>query len=248
MPNLITSLTATTELEAVNKMLRAIGSAPITDLTAGQAQTDVAMATAELRDTAREVQSMPWQFNTRFQVPILPTATQAWTDPDGTNPGLLNIFKPPANLGSFTPSQTLGQVGRSGLPLDLAISPSTVYVESLAPVLVFYDRTFNRDGLVAADFPKLYIDATYLFDFTQLPETARAYITVLAGRRFIENVVGSTEVAGFKQKDELFAIRNLKRDQGDEDTYNMLDHPDVSRVLGGRPRGAGLRVDWRRGG
>jgi hypothetical protein len=238
---LITNLAASTELQAVNAMLRAIGEAPITDLTAAQDLTDVAMATQALKQAAREVQSLPWQFNTRFQVPISPAGTLAWTDPDGTQL-TLNIFTPPTNLASFTPSARPDFV--AGAPLDIAIMPSTVY----APLgtLVFYDRRFNRDGFDSTKEPLLFIDATYFFDFEQLPETARRYITVLAGRRFLQGVVGDPELAGFQRQDELIALRALQRDQGDTDSNNMLRHPDVFRVLGFRPRITGSFVDTRR--
>jgi hypothetical protein len=241
MPNLITNLTATTELEAVNAMLAAIAEAPITDLSAGQALTDVAMATNELRKATREVQTLPWKFNTRFQVPISPAGTVVWTDPDGTI-NTLNVFTPPANLSSFEASPTAAQT-KSGRPLDLTLGPSVVYTPGTQ---VFVDRTYNRDGLIATDYPKLYIDATYFFDFMQLPESARAYITVLAGRRFIQSVVGAQELVGFTQQDTGITLRTIKRDQGIEDSYNLLDNPDVRMSLGMRPRMGGPFVDTRR--
>lgn len=247
MPNQITNLTATTELEAVNQMLRATGSAPITDLAAGQALTDVAMATAALRDAAREVQALPWQFNTRFQVPITSVGgIIGFTDEFLTSPTNLNCFAPPSNLASFTPSRRSDQA-QLGLDQDIVIGPpSPTTATALGAPLLFLDRRFNREGFVATDYPKLYIDATYFYDFTQIPETARKYITVLAGRRFVQSVIGSQELAGFQQEDEMLALRSLKRDQGDEDVYNMLNHPDVSRALG-RPRAAFSYVDGRRG-
>lgn len=241
--SLITNLTGTSELEAVNKMLAAIGQAPVTDLVAGQAQTDVATATTFLKDATRGLQTEPWQFNTRFQVPILPTSSGfPWTDEDGTEVDL-NIFVPPANLASFTPSQTAAQQ-LNGFPLDIAIGPGALY--DFFPVL-FIDRRYNRDGFPLDKFPKLYIDATYYYDFEQIPETARQYITVLAGRRFIQSVLGEADLVGFQREDELIALRALKRDQGDTDSYNMLKNPDVSRVLGFRPRYTGNFVDLRRG-
>lgn len=240
----ITNLTGTTELEAVNAMLAAIGEAPIADVTAGLTLTDVSMAVSKLREATREVQSVPWKFNMRFQVPLSPTgAPLAWTDADGTAQ-TLNVFTPPSNLLAFTPS-TAPLMFKQGFTLDLAIQPSTVY--SPVGTLVFYDRRFNRDGLIATDFPKLYIDAMYGFNFEQMPETARRYASVLAGRRFIGSVVGSQELEGFALKDEMAALRSLKRDQGDEDNYNVLNHPDVARVLGFRPRTTGPAVDMRRG-
>jgi hypothetical protein len=239
LPPLITNLTATSELEAVNTMLAAIGSAPITDLTAGQALTDVEMATERLRAATREVQSAPWQFNRRFQVPIAPTTTLAWTDADGTA-RTLNVFVPPSNLAGFEPSTATAQNGS----LDLVIGPSVVYAP--AGTMIFIDRAFNREGLIATDHPKLYIDGWYFFNFEQLPETARRYIAVLAARRFIAASTGAQELEGFTLKDEAQALRLLKRDQGDDDNYNMLDHPDVYRVLGGRPRITGNFTDPRR--
>lgn len=238
----ITNLAATTELEAVNAMLAAIGESPITDLDAGQALVDVEKATNELRNATRDVQTTPWQFNTRFQVPLSPAGTTAWTDPDGTA-YTLNVFTPPAKLASFTPSPTAAQ-NRRGLPLDLAILPSVVYTPG---TLVFVDRTFNRDGLIQADFPKLYLDISYWLDFTQLPESARRYITILAGRRFIAHVLGSTDLVGFEERDEMQALRTLRREHGMEDTYNMFDTPDMARYFGGRPRTTGFFTDLRRG-
>lgn len=242
MPNLITNLTATTELEAVNAMLAAIAEAPITDLSAGQALTDVAMATNELRKATREVQTLPWKFNTRFQVPLTAAGTVSWTDPDGTVT-TLNVFTPPSNLASFTASPTSAQT-RSGRVLDLTIGPSVVYTPGTQ---VFVDRTYNRDGLPQADYPKLYIDATYLLDFVQVPESARQYITVLAGRRFIKNTVGATEMVGFQQQDEAIGLRTLKRDQGIEDTFNLFDNPETRAALGYRPRMTAPFTDVRRG-
>lgn len=221
-------------------MLAAIGSAPITDLAAGQALTDVQMATERLRAATRECQSAPWEFNRRFQVPLSPVDTLAWTDPDGTAQ-TLNVFAPPTNLAGFEASPALVN-GTS--PLDLVIGPSVTYAPS--GTMIFIDRTFNREGLIASAHPKLYIDGWYFFNFEQLPETARRYISVLAARRFIAATMGSSELEGFSLKDEAQALRLLKRDQGDDDSYNMLDHPDVSRVLGYRPRITGSFTDTRR--
>lgn len=242
MPNLIINLTATTELQAINAMLAAIGSAPITDLTVGQALSDVAMATEELRKAAREVQTVPWQFNTRFQHALSPVGTVAWTDADGTA-NTLNVFTPPTNLASFRASPVSAQV-RSGRVMDLVIGTSVVYVPGTQ---VFIDRTFYREGLIAGTYAKLFIDATFLFDFATIPETARRYITVLAGRRFAASVVGASETVGFAQQDEVAALRILKRDQGMEDNFNMLDNPDVGRAVGLRPRMIGVTTDFRRG-
>lgn len=227
---LITNLSATTELEAVNTMLAAIGEAPITDLAAGQALLDVQLATERLRAAAREVQSVPWQFNRR-RLTLAPAAQLAWTDPDGTAQAL-NVFTPPLRLAGFEPAST-----RVCAVPDVVLGPSVVYAP--AGTLIFIDRANNREGLLTSSYPTLTIAGWFFFDFEQLPETARRYITVLAARRFIASTLGSQEIEGFTLKDEAQALRLFKRDQGDDTRPNMLDHPDVNRVLGGRPRASG---------
>jgi hypothetical protein len=96
---------------------------------------------------------------------------------------------------------------------------------------VFYDRARNRDGWPLSERSHLYIDAVWLFDFEYLPETCRNYIVVQASRRLAYNVLGSEELGRFKNADELRALRRLKRDQGEDDDYSMLDNADVAVVF-----------------
>lgn len=96
---------------------------------------------------------------------------------------------------------------------------------------IFYDRARNRDGWPLSERSHLYIDAVWLFDFESLPETCRNYIVVQSSRRLAYNVLGSEELGRFKNADELRALRRLKRDQGEDDDYSMLDNADVSIVF-----------------
>lgn len=66
------TLIATTELEAVNQMLRAIGESPVNSLS-GQ-NVDVVTAQALLRETSREVQSEGWHFNQEDEWDLIPDA------------------------------------------------------------------------------------------------------------------------------------------------------------------------------
>ncbi len=106
---LITNLTPTTELEAVNAMLAAIGEAPISALE-GATQADVQIALALLRMTTREVQSWGWRWNLDFGYEILPFDTYESTDSNG-DVITLNVFVPPPRLASFEVSQCPGQQG-----------------------------------------------------------------------------------------------------------------------------------------
>jgi len=59
----------TTELEAVNTMLSAVGSQPVNSLDAG---AEVAIAKNILRETRREVLSRGWSFNYETEVKLTP--------------------------------------------------------------------------------------------------------------------------------------------------------------------------------
>ncbi len=239
----ITSLVATTELEAVNGMLSAIGEAPISDVDAAT-QADVEMAVNILRDTCREIQSLGWKFNTEHALAVAPSVSGfSWTDPDASTLAI-DIFRPPTGLISFTISPLASQISAAvGGLLDVSLRPSKQYTTGspAAAVLVFYDRARNRDGFPATenrDF--LYIDPVWLFDYAMLPESARRLIILVATRRFIESTLGEANLVNFKFPDQQDALRALVREQGIRDTASLLDHPDSARIFGGRPRTTAL--------
>lgn len=234
MAPLIVNLSATTELEAVNAMLSAIGEAPLaagTDL-ATATQADVQMALNILRNVTREVQSMGWKFNTEFGREIAPTAAYAWVDSAGVTTNL-NIFAPPAGMISFSVTKLPEQQGTR--LVDTEIRDSRKYVPGTR---VFYDRSKARDGFPLDLHPFLYINPVWFIDFEDMPEVARRYCTARAAREFAESSVGSETLSDFSKRNEAMALRLLKREQGEEDDYNMLYNADVSRARGRRPGGA----------
>jgi hypothetical protein len=235
MTRQITQLSAATELEAVNVMLSAIGEAPLaagTDL-ATVTDADVQAAVSILRDATRNVQTKGWRFNREFGYELAPDGTLDWPTRDG-NTTTLNVFTPPANMARC--DVTAGQA------LDLIIRRARKYGEPTQP-LVFYDRAKNRDG-IENEF--LYIDPVWLFDFEDLPQEARSYITLLAARQFAQRILGSAERAGFTQQDENRAALLMIELHGSDDKYNILDNADVADALGGRPYGSGMVYDIRK--
>lgn len=236
MSNVLSSILPTTEVDAVNVLLSVIGESPLlaaTDLSAATA-SDVVMGINMLKEASRNVQMEGWRFNTEWGYQLLPFTTFSWVDTAGVTT-LLNIFKPPAGLAKFSSSTTSPQVGAHWL--DVVIRPSRKYVETALPVLVFYDRTNNRDGLKATDYPFLSIDPTWFLNFVDMPEEARTYITVLAARRFAARVLGSDTLVGFTQRDEGMALRALKREHGLVDGYNIFSNAGSWRFRGGRRSG-----------
>jgi hypothetical protein len=232
MAQVITNISPTTELQAVNAMLAAIGESPVSTLD-GATQADVQMALNELLTATRELQNTPWRFNFEQGFEVAPAAMTLWTDSQNNTTGL-NIFKVPSNVSSWR----MTFCTENG-DLDLVQRPGKQYIEDGDPVPILYDRAHNRDGADAETYPFVYLDIIYSFNFEDLPETARRYITVVAARRFIQSVDGSTELYGFTARDEAIARRNFLRDQSEDQELNMLNTATAFMMLGARPRESG---------
>lgn len=230
MAPVIVNLTPLTETQAVNVMLRQIGEQPVADASASTL-ADVEMALAILTETTRESLSEGYKFNTTFNRRINPSASFTWTDPDSTTVAL-SIFTPPTGLLAF--EVTNGSLPNFAGRVDLALMPSEQYTTGspAAPVLVFYDREHNRDGLPAASFPYIYIDPVWYRNFEDLPQEARRYITIRAARIFTQNSVASDKLAAFTSDDELVALRQLKRRHGLLRTYNVFNNAEMASKLG----------------
>tara|TARA_R100001443_G_scaffold106838_1_gene116413 strand:+ start:118 stop:726 length:609 start_codon:yes stop_codon:yes gene_type:complete len=69
------AIAATTELEAINIMLAAIGEAPVNTLT-GSLPVDVKIAQSTLVEINKSVQAEGWSFNTEIDVTFTPNASK----------------------------------------------------------------------------------------------------------------------------------------------------------------------------
>lgn len=224
----LTPLSTTSELAAVNRLLSAIGEAPISDLT-NSTREDVALAVTLLKEASMEVQSLGWKFNREFGYELSPAGTLAWVGTDGTAE-TLNVFTKPTGLISFRISSNTAQ-GR----LDVALRLSRTFQVAAENVVVFYDRSKNRDGFLQDSHEYLYIDPTWAVEWADMPETARRYITLRAARQFIQQTLGAQDVVGYGAEDEFRSLYALQRDQGDDEEVSMLDSLDVASIRGGRP-------------
>lgn len=76
---------------------------------------------------------------------------------------------------------------------------------------------------------KVRIRWSYTYD--ALPELARVYATVKAGRLFLADFVGDAQRERFAQEDEQRAWINLRRDQTAISDINVFDNPRIGRKL-----------------
>ncbi len=85
-----------------------------------------------------------------------------------------------------------------------------------------YDKaahSFTFDGVQK-------LDVTWLFDFEDLPEAAKEYITIRAGNVFAGRSVGSSEAVAFGQREEVMSRATLMEydtQQGDYNVFNTND-------------------------
>ena len=70
------------------------------------------------------------------------------------------------------------------------------------------------------------LDVVWLFDFEELPEAAKEYITIRAGNVFAGRSVGSSEAVAFGQREEVMSRATLMEydtQQGDYSIFNTHD-------------------------
>ena len=75
------------------------------------------------------------------------------------------------------------------------------------------------------------VDMIVLLDFEELPEAARRFITIRAGRSFQERVVGSDTLSSLTADDENTAWLDLLHAESDVNDHNIFDDSSVSRVV-----------------
>jgi len=189
-------LTPTTELEAVNEMLKAIGEVPVNTLE-DLGFTDAAIARDTLRTNWRELLTRGWYFNRDSAYTFTPAA-------DG------RVVLPP-NVVSVRPS----------IADDRRILPRNG---------LLWNATDKTDTYEADAGPTL--DVIWLFDFENLPESARRVITVRAVTKFQTDQQGSEVNYKFTQDDERFALSTLlDEERAFEEVANMFnDSQDVSEI------------------
>lgn len=243
MARQITGIVPTTELEAINRMLSAIGEAPILQAELEDpSRPDTEMAVNFLTETTRQVLSMGWRFNMEFGFAVQDDDTgYSWTGSDGSTAELL-VFERPSDLLDYELSQTSKQID-----LNVTLRPPRD-VSKAEGVLIFYDNNKNRDGFVSGDLEDdtLYIEGIFAIDFEDMPEVAREYTGALAAVRLQSRLMGSQSLGQDTMRELQAAWRNLKRAQGQPEDYNIFNNMDLTMKLGLHRRiRRGFRLDDR---
>lgn len=106
------------------------------------------------------------------------------------------------------------------------------------------DPRYHQPGTITRRGTRLYdrVNHTYVFEspviatvilllpFDELPQSARHYITVTAGRVFQDQHVGDKELHQYSERDELMARATLIDQEGGTAAYNILNkYPKLRR-------------------
>jgi len=115
------------------------------------------------------------------------------------------------------------------------IPANTLMCDAVDPrpdVVVRGDKLWDRRENTFKFHDDVKVDIVRLLPFDQLPQFARHYITVRAGRIFQDRVVGSETLSGFSKEDEVRALVALRNAEAENADYNMLtDSWSVGRIL-----------------
>ena len=76
------------------------------------------------------------------------------------------------------------------------------------------------------------VDMVVFLDFSELPEVARNYITIRAGRLFQDRIQGSGTLHDFQLQDEYLAKALLEDSEGFVADYNIFNDPQVASGRG----------------
>ena len=179
-------LNLTTELEAVNRVLRMMGEAPVNSL---EGQFGLArQAHDSLKETSRTVQAEGWSFNTDYERTLTRTA--------GTN--------------EIELSSDISRV-----KIDPYEYPDNEVVQR---GLKLYDRRKNT-SVFEED---LTADVTYILSWTDLPEHARQYIMVKAGRQLQDQILGSADLTQINLTMEAEAKALFMEEEKNAGDHNMI--------------------------
>ena len=92
-------------------------------------------------------------------------------------------------------------------------------------------KLWDRENHTYTITKDIRVNISWFLEFTELPETARRYITIRAARIFQDRMLASETLHAFHQVDELSALSALKEHEGDTRDHSIFDNYSTYRVI-----------------
>lgn len=190
-------------------------------------------------------------------------AIQRTSELDALNVMLTNIGQQPIlNIKNTNPqvalaktvlNQVISDVLTEGWTfnreLDFPIEPNSDGEVYLPENVVAWDLTWPTDYDVVIRDGKLYdkrnhtyefdknttlkMDIVWLFDFEDIPNAIRNYITIRAANLFAMRTTGSTEIAKYGQQEEMQARATALDYETQQGDWNIFQNPNGTRSFRG---------------
>ena len=90
---------------------------------------------------------------------------------------------------------------------------------------------YNKKGNTFTFDKALDAIVVIFLNFTDLPENARRYITVRAGRIFQDRSIGASDQHGFTVRDEAAALAVLKQEETQTGDHSIFDNYDTYSII-----------------
>lgn len=196
------ALTPATKLDAVNLMLSAVGSQPVSSIGVADS-ADVQLALFLLERLAVMVQGRGWKFNSERDVSFTPNSVGEVILPS-------NVYSADVEAINNPPS------GSVGVP-DIVVRQGKLYDRR--------NHTFDLGQSVVK------VDLIYLFDFDETPGAFRDYIAARASRIFQNRSLGDPQLNQELLRDEGTSLAVLKREETTTGDYNTNAAHSVRRAI-----------------
>ena len=200
-----TTIDTETELSDVNSILGAIGQSPITSISAGSANPEVAFIYNLLRDCNVDIQNEGWHFNTEKHVAYIP-------DADGKIAIGTDILK--MDVSDGWEKNQYDVVRRNGNLYDK------------------YDHTDDWSDLPSDGID---LDIVRLFTFEDLPSVFQRYIIARCSRKAATQLVGNPQLVQLLAQEESLARAACLEYDCNQGNHSMFGLPEDSVYNGYQP-------------
>ena len=191
----VVSYGASTELDAVNSILMSVGESPVNTLNVQS--PEVAIAQKTLQQVCREVLAEGWVFNTEKQYPIKLDTNNHCIVPNNVLQIDVNQFK---HLDDFH-----------------------VIQRDDNGVLKLYDLHEHRFNFENTSDDTLYVDIIWMYQFENIPQVFRDYITQRASRIASNRMVNDPKSSEMMGTDESLARALAVEYDANQADYNIFN-------------------------
>ena len=131
----------------------------------------------------------------------------------------------------FTPDAVSGEIVIPSNVLQVDVEWGSLY-----NVVIRGGKLYDRNNHSFRWDKTQHLKTTWLFDFEDLPDAAKQYITIRAANLFAMRMTGSAEVAKYSEREEMNARAALLEYECNQGDYNVFsDGHDINPMRTYRP-------------